>query len=137
MKHATESTPTTGGHPSPSKPPIDTSSPVLPRALTLALTLALTSVATFVACTGTTAPEEKAADDALSAPAGPADAAVAYEPAYPEEVSAEGLSEEDAAQQAGEHAHGDETHNHGDGGEHHEHDDAHGEADHGDDEHRH
>lgn len=54
--------------------------------------------------------------------------AVEYEPAYPEEVSVEGLSEDDVAQQE-RHTHGDGTshvhdegaaHDHGDGG--HEHD---------------
>ncbi len=49
--------------------------------------------------------------------------AVEYEPAYPAEVSGEGLSEEDVAQQqtghshdGGEHSHGPDGHSH-DGGE--------------------
>lgn len=73
---------------------------------------------------------------------------VAYEPAYPAEVSPEGLSAEDTAQQTAAHTHGDgEPHVHGDGedhthgdGEAHTHgdDEAHvhdGEGNHGDHEH--
>lgn len=42
--------------------------------------------------------------------------AVTYEPAYPEEVSAEGLSDEDAAQQENAHDHdGGAGHEHGEG----------------------
>lgn len=37
---------------------------------------------------------------------------VSYEPAYPADVSEEGLSEEDAAQQQTTHAHGGEEHSH-------------------------
>jgi hypothetical protein len=51
---------------------------------------------------------------------------VTYEPAYPEEVSAEALSDEDVSQQdaahghaeGAEHAHGDDQHSHGEGADH-------------------
>lgn len=65
----------------------------------------------------TASPGGAAADDATSAQ-------VTYEPAYPAEVSEEGLSEEDVAQQRQEHSHEDgeershegEEHGHEDGG---------------------
>ena len=88
---------------------------------------------TFVACGAATTPEaEEAATE--TAPAGATDAAVAYEPAYPDEVSDEGLSEEDVEQQEGEHTHGDgETHSHDDEGEHGHDDGDHDDGDHEDD----
>lgn len=51
------------------------------------------------------------------AAADPPAADVTYEPAYPAEVSEEGLSEEDAAQQQTTHAHGGEEHSHADEGD--------------------
>ncbi|MDY7094819.1 MAG: hypothetical protein SX243_17745 [Acidobacteriota bacterium] len=62
---------------------------------------------------------------------------VQFEPAYPEDVSSEGLSEEDMAQQEaghshseggdheGDHSHGEEDHSHGEDEENHDHDDGH------------
>lgn len=49
--------------------------------------------------------------------AAPEGEAVQFEPAYPEEVSGEGLSAEDEAQQAVTHSHGGEAHTHEDGDE--------------------
>lgn len=48
---------------------------------------------------------------------------VTYEPAYPEEVSEQGLSDTDVAQQE-THSHGGEEHSHGDG------DHSHGDGEH-------
>ncbi|HVS02932.1 MAG TPA: hypothetical protein VMT16_09190 [Thermoanaerobaculia bacterium] len=65
------------------------------------------------------ASEEPAATEAPSATATETpDADVAYEPAYPADVSAEGLSEEDAAQQQATHSHGGEEHSHAEGEDH-------------------
>ena len=83
------------------------------------------------------AAEEPAAAEAAAGPeetgeAGtePQATGVTYEPAYPTDVSDEGLSEEDAAQQQTTHSHdGGEEHAHGEGEDH-----AHGE---GDDDHAH
>lgn len=59
---------------------------------------------------------------------------VTYEPAYPEDVSPEGLSEEDAAQQQQVHSHGGEPHAHDEEEEHGEHgDDGHEHEDGADD----
>ena len=53
-------------------------------------------------------------------------AEVTYEPAYPEEVSEDGLSEDDKDQQEDTHSHGDgTTHSHGDEGDH-----SHGDSQH-------
>ena len=70
---------------------------------------------------------------------------VTYEPAYPSEVNAAGLNDEDVAQQETTHSHGGEQHEHGDGehehgdGEQHEHGDGeqheHGDGSHGDHDH--
>lgn len=107
MKHATEITSTEGGKRRRPKPLAATCFLLLPMLLTL----------TFATCGGTTTPEaEEAATE--TAPAGATDAAVAYEPAYPDEVSDEGLSEEDVEQQAGEHAHADEEDHEHDGDDH-------------------
>ena len=80
------------------------------------------------ACGGDTAEpsaEEPAAGAAAETSPAPAAGEVEYEPAYPEEVSAEGLAESDAAQQEEAHAHGDETHVHeGAGDEEHDHGDG-------------
>ncbi len=59
--------------------------------------------------TGSAAPDPVATD----APTPPASEEVAYEPAYPADVSSEGLSDEDEAQQKAGHSHGDATHSHG------------------------
>lgn len=49
----------------------------------------------------------------------PAEETVEFEPAYPEDVSAEGLSTEDISQQETQHSHdGGEAHSHGDNGTH-------------------
>jgi hypothetical protein len=63
---------------------------------------------------------------------------VEYEPAYPGEVSSEGLTEGDVAQQETTHSHGGEEHSHDDGDEHahddgDEHEDDDGSHDHGED----
>lgn len=79
----------------------------LPFALLLATAL-------VVGCAG------DASDSAGEDPPAPAESAdgVEYEPAFPEEVSSEGLTEGDAAQQEA-HTHADgETHSHGEGEEH-------------------
>lgn len=55
---------------------------------------------------------------------------VAYEPAYPTDVSAEGLSDEDVAQQEFGHAHGGEEHSHGDGSHTHGEEEPHDDHDH-------
>lgn len=51
-------------------------------------------------------------------PPAAAEKEVEYEPAYPEEVSSETLSEEDEAQQAVRHTHDGDTHTHEEGEEH-------------------
>lgn len=105
-----------------------------------------------VACGGTSDPsidESSASEptaspsqDATTAESDAGDDAVEYEPAYPEDVSTDELSESDAAQQHG-HAHDDAgEHEHGDDGDHDEHGDDHphgdeGDQSHGDDEHSH
>lgn len=101
-----------------------------------------------IGCQSREASEPPAAQEAAAAeaaassrptPEEPAES-VTYEPAYPSDVSAEGLSDEDTAQQEASHAHGGEEHTHG-GEEHahadgdHAHDD--GEHSHGDEEHAH
>jgi hypothetical protein len=60
---------------------------------------------------------------APAAPATPPAETTTYEPAYPPDVSPEGLTEKDAAQQAKPHRHG--------GGEAHTHDEKEQEGDHG------
>lgn len=90
-----------------------------------ALILSLLAL-TFLACqqpaseeTTTPAPEPAAAASD-SSPAVETEAGVEYEPAYPTDVSAEELSEDDVAQQETTHAH--------DGGEEHAHEGDHGES---------
>lgn len=113
-------------HPDPTK--VSNPFPTLCAAFALTL-LALSTVA----CGGGPAEESPTGE--------PADAAetaseVEYEPAYPEEVSDEELSEEDAQQQA-THAHGEgEEHAHGDD-EGHMHGDDEGHMHDGDDDHMH
>lgn len=88
-------------------------------------TVLFAAVATlFVACGGGEPVREAETDSAATSPTAGESAppaagdAVTYEPAYPEEVSAEGLSDEDAAQQEGAHSHdGEAGHDHA-GGEH-------------------
>lgn len=70
-----------------------------------------------------------AAADGAEAPAGDE---VTFEPAYPTDVSTEGLDDDDTAQQQS-HSHGSDTHSHDDGE--HSHDD--GDHSHGEDEHSH
>ena len=93
--------------------------------LTFALFLGLLLVGTLAgACAGG---DDPPADDAGVNGEATEETGVEYEPAYPEDVSGESLSEEDAAQQ--------ETHSHADGTSH-----SHGEEDdhdHGDGEHPH
>lgn len=84
------------------------------RQLVAAAALAL-GVLCLGACGGDTvepAAEGPAAEAEVDTPASAATDGVEYEPAYPEEVSAEGLAESDAAQQEEAHSHGDETHTH-------------------------
>ena len=59
------------------------------------------------------APTQPAASSKVEA----ASEEVTYEPAYPEDVSAEGLDADDAAQQE-THSHGGAEHSHDDGGDH-------------------
>jgi hypothetical protein len=60
---------------------------------------------------------------------------VTYEPAYPTEVSEEGLDEEDVTQQTTTHSHGGAEHSHGDGEHSHEDEEhAHDEGEHAHDE---
>ena len=89
----------------------------------LASLLLLTVV--LAAC-GSPEPNEPASAETSASEGTGVDAgATTYEPAYPAEVSAEGLTEEDIAQQEATHSHGDgEEHAHGDEGDH-----AHGEGD--------
>lgn len=84
--------------------------------------LALTSLACQQpASEETTAPTpEPSAAVSDSSPAAETESAVEYEPAYPTDVSAQELSEDDVAQQATTHAH--------DGGEEHAHEGDHGES---------
>lgn len=87
-----------------------------PFALLLAATL-------LAGCAGD---EAANAPDAAGADSPAAAESVEYEPAFPEEVSSEGLTESDSAQQE-THTHADgETHSHAEGEEH-EHDGSEGE----------
>lgn len=96
----------------------------LPLALVLAAFLA-------VGCGGADSADSA---DAPAEPAAPADETT-YVPAYPEEVSDEGLSEADAAQQETLHTHADgEAHDHEEG-DHEEH--GHEEGRHEGDDHEH
>lgn len=88
--------------------------------------------------------DDGAGADAPAASAVEATGDVEFEPAFPEEVSSEGLTTEDVRQQEAAHGHGDEAHAHDDEGDAHAHDDedhAHdGEEedhDHGEDGHAH
>lgn len=81
---------------------------------------------TGLACGSAEAPPPDAAAPPSDPPPPAAEAGaggVTYEPAYPEEVSSEGLSEGDVAQQEASHSQGaDEEHSHG--GDEHTHDAA-------------
>ena len=87
-------------------------------------------------------PTASPSQDATTAESDAGEEAIEYEPAYPEDVSTDELSESDAAQQHG-HAHDDEGgHEPGDEGEHDDHGDDHPDGDegdhsHGDEEHSH
>jgi hypothetical protein len=71
------------------------------------------AVATVLAGCGRTAEQSPAADAPAPAAAASPAATVAYEPAFPADVSAEGLSATDAAQQETPHSHeGGEEHTH-------------------------
>jgi hypothetical protein len=76
--------------------------------VTLSLALALLALACGGAEHDSAAP---AADSETTAPASGETGAVAYEPAYPDDVSTEELSAEDTAQQQ-THRHGGEEHTH-------------------------
>jgi hypothetical protein len=94
-----------------------------PAVLTSALLLALATVACG---DGHDHAHEPAAATAAAQPS-PTTGAVTFEPAYPAEVSPEGLTEQDVTQQETPHSHdGGEEHTHGDEEDH----DA-GEGDHG------
>lgn len=87
---------------------------ITPRLQILALALALGVVA--VAC-GAPDSADTSAAEAPGRQSGPEHSEeVTYEPAYPADVSAEGLTEADVAQH--------ETHAHGDDGEEHDHDES-------------
>lgn len=105
--------------------------PTKPLSLSLLLGLfalsALAGGAVLGGCAGDPVGEEAApeSEEAAGSEAG----AVEYEPAYPEDVSAGELSEEDTAQQAA-HTHADgSSHSHGEGSDH-EHGEGEGEGDH-------
>lgn len=73
--------------------------------------------------------QQPASDEAATDPSTRTDTTTAsqpdveYEPAYPSEVSSEGLSEGDVAQQETTHSHDDDEHSH-EGAEMHSHDDG-------------
>jgi hypothetical protein len=99
-------------------------------------------LAAFAVVLGALAVAGCAGDETDSAPEPVAGApAVEYEAAYPEEVSREELTADDAGQQEAAHSHGDETHVHdGDDDHMHDGDDDHphdGDEDHGPDGHSH
>lgn len=111
--------------------------PTLRKSTTLRIPACLAALAVLlvlaVACGGTAeAPDGAAAEPAATesstadAPAGDA-GEVSYEPAYPEEVSEEGLSEEDTAVQgSAAHDPGDDSHEHGEDSHEHGDEDGHG-----------
>ena len=83
----------------------------------------------LIACQGSGDAPVPSADPAPATSA-PEDE-VTYVPAYPEDVSDEGLSDEDVAQQEA-HSHGEEEHSHGEEDHsHNEEDHSHDEEDHG------
>lgn len=76
---------------------------------------------------------EPAAPETPESTAPPATEEVSYEPAYPTDVSSEGLSEGDVEQQEASHSHGGAEHSHDDG----EHSHGEGEEDPADHDHKH
>lgn len=96
------------------------------------LTIALVSTACQRGETEEQTPEaESPAAESTVVPDAAAD--VAFEPAYPADVSTEVLSEEDEDQQEAGHSHGGEEHSHDDGS----HTDGDGDEDHDDGSHTH
>lgn len=75
----------------------------------------LSLVLLVIGCRGEAPNESAIAEPAATTEAEAPAADVAYEPAYPAEVSEEGLSEQDTAQQRASHSHGGEEHSHGEG----------------------
>ena len=85
----------------------------------LAAFVAISLAAAVAGCRpGDSSPDAAATEAEGHAPGSEAPAAappeVTYEPAFPADVSEEGLSEGDVAQQETVHSHGDEEHTHGD-----------------------
>lgn len=101
----------------------DRDRPSLPRNLTAwlaAVVLGLAGVA-LAGCGG----DDGASAEAPAKSAEAADAGdIEFEPAYPDEVSPEGLTAEDVRQQETPHRHGGEAHAHEDEGEDHAHDEG-------------
>ncbi|HVR30992.1 MAG TPA: hypothetical protein VMS86_15835 [Thermoanaerobaculia bacterium] len=98
--------------------------------------LVLATLTFYAAACGSSADSSGGeAAPAMGAAPSPTPQSVVYEPAYPEEVSEEGLSQDDVSQQQTSHRHdGSEAHAHdGDDGSHtHDESETHpGEADHG------
>ena len=85
------------------------------RSILLLVTLVMAFAS--LACRESTSPEPAAATEtteAATAKTSDAPQEVVYEPAYPEEVSTEDLTDDDAAQQESSHSQGDgEEHTHG------------------------
>lgn len=100
-------------------------------AFRLSGTLLLLSVLSLLAIgcqpTESDPPSEPAAAEA---PTEEAADAVTYEPAYPAEVSEEGLTEADTARQKAEHSHDGDEHSHGDGSHTHDGDESHADHEH-------
>lgn len=115
--------------------------PSLPNTLTAWLAAAALGLCgfTLVGCGADDA--ATAEPPAASAEAAEADAAdsrdVEFEPAYPEEVSQEGLAAEDVRQQETPHGHGSEAHAHDDEGAHAHDDEGEDHHDHDDGDHAH
>ena len=130
---------------------------LMPTLSKLALAVGCCLVLSLLACGGS---EPASSPEPSSPAASPADEAgeaseTTFEPAFPEDVSAEGLTSDDVEQAAaahsddghshgedGDHSHGDDGHSHDEGGDHshgedgHSHDDGdhshgEGEGDHG------
>lgn len=94
------------------------------------LAIGLLSTSCVFTGNGGASPESEDSAGSEASATGSAEDEVAYEPAYPEEVSDEGLTEEDTAQQEtahshdgeGEHSHGPDSHSDGTDHEHDDHD---------------
>ena len=104
-----------------------TQSLLLSSILTFALISCQSSEPDASAPASQTVPAESIAAGSTDDPTTPSDE-VAYEPAYPAEVSSEDLSAEDVSQQETAHSHGDGEHSHDDGD--HTHGEAEGDAEH-------